>query len=116
MSEANKILEAAAEAVVILNSVREREGAATALELRERCAAICGLVTRMEQIRAGAVEAFQKRLKEKLADLLAASGIDPQRLAQEAEERRISGPRPVITPAVRPGQPQPQARTDRCTG
>ena len=63
---------------------RQREGAATAEELRQRCGNVCGLVTRMEEIRAGAVNAFQKRLKEKLADLLHGAGIDPQRLAQEA--------------------------------
>jgi uncharacterized protein (TIGR00255 family) len=78
------ILDAAAEAVVALNKVREREGSATAQELRQRCQSICGLVTRMDEIRAGAVPAFQKRLREKLADLLNGSGIDPQRLAQEA--------------------------------
>jgi uncharacterized protein (TIGR00255 family) len=38
----------------------------------------------MEEIRAGAVAAFQKRLREKLADLLRGAGIEPQRLAQEA--------------------------------
>ena len=62
----------------------EREGAATALEMRQRCQNICGLVSRMEEIRAGAVAAFQKRLREKLADLLRGAGIEPQRLAQEA--------------------------------
>jgi uncharacterized protein (TIGR00255 family) len=81
---ANAVRQAAAEAVAILNSVREREGAATAEELRQRCRNISDLVTRMEEIRAGAVGAFQKRLKEKLADLLHGAGIDPQRLAQEA--------------------------------
>jgi uncharacterized protein (TIGR00255 family) len=78
------IVEAANEAVAALNCVREREGAATAQELRQRCQSICGLVARMDEIRAGAVPAFQKRLREKLADLLNGSGIDPQRLAQEA--------------------------------
>jgi uncharacterized protein (TIGR00255 family) len=78
------LLEAAAEAVAVLNRGREREGAATAQEMRERCRNICGLVTRMEEIRAGAVGAFQKRLREKLADLLRGAGIEPQRLAQEA--------------------------------
>ena len=67
-----------------LNKVREKEGAATAQEMRERCRNICGLVTRMEEIRAGAVAVFQKRLREKLADLLHGAGIEPQRLAQEA--------------------------------
>jgi uncharacterized protein (TIGR00255 family) len=78
------VLEAAAEAVVLLNRGREREGAATAQEMRQRCQSIRGLVSRMEEIRAGAVGAFQKRLREKLADLLRGAGIEPQRLAQEA--------------------------------
>ena len=78
------LLEAAAEAVALLNCAREREGAATADEMRQRCRNICSLVTRMEEIRAGAMGAFQKRLKEKLADLLRGAGVEPQRLAQEA--------------------------------
>jgi uncharacterized protein (TIGR00255 family) len=78
------ILEAATEAVAALNRVREREGAATAQELRQRCRTICDLVSRMDEIRAGAVPAFQKRLREKLADLLSGAGIDAQRLSQEA--------------------------------
>lgn len=78
------VLEAAAEAVLLLNRGREREGAATAQEMRTRCRNICELVSRMEEIRAGAVSVFQKRLREKLADLLRGAGIEPQRLAQEA--------------------------------
>ncbi|HTP35057.1 MAG TPA: DUF1732 domain-containing protein, partial [Candidatus Acidoferrales bacterium] len=64
--------------------VREREGAATAQELHQRCQTIRGLVGRMDEIRDGAVPAFQKRLREKLTDLLNGSGIDSQRIAQEA--------------------------------
>jgi uncharacterized protein (TIGR00255 family) len=78
------LLEAATEAVAVLNHAREREGAATAQEMGQRCRNICTLVSRMEEIRAGAVSAFQKRLREKLADLLRGAGIEPQRLAQEA--------------------------------
>jgi uncharacterized protein (TIGR00255 family) len=78
------ILVAAAEAVAALNSFREREGAVTAEEMRQRCRNICVLVTRMDEIRAGAVPVFLKHLKEKLADLLHTASIDPQRLAQEA--------------------------------
>lgn len=81
---AKAILEVTAEAVVLLNVFREREGAATAQEIRERSQNICGLVARMEEIRAGALPAFHKRLREKLADLLHGANIDPQRLAQEA--------------------------------
>jgi uncharacterized protein (TIGR00255 family) len=81
---AKALLDAAAEAVSALNVFREREGAATAEEIRQRCRGICGLVARMEQIRAGAVPAFQKRLREKLSDLLHGTGLEPQRIAQEA--------------------------------
>jgi len=78
------ILEAAASAVVALNEFREREGAVTAQEMRQRCDSLAGLTSRMEEIRAGAVQAFQKRLREKLADLLHGAALDPQRLVQEA--------------------------------
>ncbi len=78
------ILEVAAEAVVVLNVFRAREGAATAEEMRSRCSNIETLVARIEDIRAGAVPAFQRRLRERLDDLLKGASIDPQRLAQEA--------------------------------
>jgi len=81
---AKAALEALAEAVDALNQCREREGATIAVEMRRRCDAVCGLVRRMEEIRAGATPAFQRRLREKLAELLNGAGIDPQRLAQEA--------------------------------
>ena len=77
-------LEVVAEAVDALNECREREGAASAVEMRQRCEAVCGLVRRMEEIRAGATPAFQRRMREKLAELLGGAGIEPQRLAQEA--------------------------------
>jgi uncharacterized protein (TIGR00255 family) len=78
------VLQVIAEAVTALNMFREREGAATAEELRTRSRSICELVNRMEEIRAGAVPAFQKRLHERLAELLRGTAIEPQRLAQEA--------------------------------
>jgi len=78
------VLDLAAEAVQMLNSFREREGDATAKELQQRCENIRALVQRIEQIRVGAVPAFQKRLRDKLTDLLHGVGLDPQRLAQEA--------------------------------
>jgi uncharacterized protein (TIGR00255 family) len=81
---AQTVLELAAEALEMLNGFREREGAATARELRQRSENIGGLVERMEEIREGATPAFQKRLREKLADLLHGAAIDPQRVAQEA--------------------------------
>jgi uncharacterized protein (TIGR00255 family) len=81
---AKAVLATVAEALAMLNAFREREGAATAQEMRQRCQNVCDLTARMEEIRAGAGAAFHKRLREKLADLLAGAAMDPQRLAQEA--------------------------------
>jgi uncharacterized protein (TIGR00255 family) len=78
------VLQVIQEAVTVLNVFREREGAATAEEMRGRCRNICQLVAKMEEIRAGAVPAFHKRLQERLAELLRGTAIEPQRLAQEA--------------------------------
>jgi uncharacterized protein (TIGR00255 family) len=78
------VLEAVAEAARALNAFREREGAAVAAEMRQRCETVCSLAARIEGIRAGAVPAFQKRLRERLAELLHGAGLEPQRLAQEA--------------------------------
>jgi len=72
------------EALEMLNKFREREGAAIAEEMRERCGSIIDQVAKMEKIRSRATAAFQKRLKERLQDLLRGAAIEPQRLAQEA--------------------------------
>jgi uncharacterized protein (TIGR00255 family) len=78
------VLDTVAEALAALNTFREREGSATVEEIRQRGRNLCALVTRMEEIRQGAVPAFHKRLSEKLSDLLHGGAVDPQRLAQEA--------------------------------
>jgi uncharacterized protein (TIGR00255 family) len=78
------LVAAAREAVVVLNQFREREGAAMAVEMRQRCTTICELAAKIEDIRTRATPAFQKRLRERLADLLHGSSLEPQRLAQEA--------------------------------
>lgn len=72
------------EALEMLNHFREREGAAVAKEMRERCGIIGDQVSKMEKIRSRATAAFHKRLKERLQELLRGASIDPQRLAQEA--------------------------------
>jgi uncharacterized protein (TIGR00255 family) len=72
------------EALDALNRFREREGAEIAAEISERCANIRQSVGRMEEIRAGASPAFQKRLQERLAELLRGASLEPQRIAQEA--------------------------------
>ena len=81
---AQALLDAAAEAVAALNAFREREGAATAREMRQRAGGLGALVTRIEAIRETAVSAFHKRLRDRLAELLHGAPVDPQRLAQEA--------------------------------
>jgi len=81
---AEGVRQAVAEAVAVLNQFREREGAATAAEMRQRCQSIGALVSRLEEIREGAAPAFQKRLRDRLAELLRGVAIEPQRLAQEA--------------------------------
>jgi uncharacterized protein (TIGR00255 family) len=72
------------EALDSLNRFREREGGEMAAEILVRCAAIRQGVGRMEEIRSGAMPAFHQRLQERLAELLRTSGVEPQRLAQEA--------------------------------
>lgn len=72
------------EALETLNVFRDREGAVVAEEMRSRCEIICEQVAKMEKIRSRATGAFQKRLKERLRDLLNGAQIEPQRLAQEA--------------------------------
>jgi uncharacterized protein (TIGR00255 family) len=78
------ILAALEEAIEMLNQFRSREGAELAAFIREQNAAIRAGSEDMQRIRAGAVPAFQKRLLEKLQELLGNTMIDPQRLAQEA--------------------------------
>jgi uncharacterized protein (TIGR00255 family) len=78
------VLAALEEAVGMLNQFREREGAELAAFIREQNAAICSGGEEMQRIRAGAIPAFQKRLIEKLQELLGNTMIDSQRLAQEA--------------------------------
>lgn len=78
------VVKAMDEAIAILNRFREREGAEIAVEMRSRCSTIQEHAAEMEEIRSRATPEFQKRLKERLRNLLRGAGIEPQRLAQEA--------------------------------
>ena len=80
----SSLVAALEEALASLNRFREREGAEIAAEILERCGKIRQDTARMEEIRSGAVQAFQKRLNERLSELLRGSSIEPHRLAQEA--------------------------------
>ncbi|MBV9771080.1 MAG: YicC family protein [Bryobacterales bacterium] len=80
----NEVLAAVEEAAEMLNQFREREGAELSAFIREQNTAIQSGAEEMQRIRTGAIPAFQKRLLEKLEEMLGDSTIDPQRLAQEA--------------------------------
>jgi uncharacterized protein (TIGR00255 family) len=78
------LIEAVTEAVHLLNAFRDHEGAAIALELAQRRTEIVELAQKMERIRAKATPIFQKRLSERLGELLHGASIDASRLAHEA--------------------------------
>jgi uncharacterized protein (TIGR00255 family) len=78
------ILAAVEEAAEKLNEFRAREGAELAEFIRQQNASLLTSSQEMAQIRETAAPAFQKRLTEKLRDLIGNSNIEPQRLAQEA--------------------------------
>ena len=78
------LLAALEEALQALDEFRRREGTAIASEMRAWCQAIQEQVARMEEVRGRALPAFEARLGERLAQLLASAPVDPQRLAQEA--------------------------------
>jgi uncharacterized protein (TIGR00255 family) len=78
------ILPVLEEAVEMLNQFRAREGAELASFIRDQNRLIRDGSEELEQIRAQAIPALHSRLLEKLRELLGSSGIDPQRIAQEA--------------------------------
>ena len=77
------LLAAFEEALDSLNQFRSREGAELASLIRNYNRDIAAGAVEMAEIRSRATPAFQSRLAERLAELLANSALDPQRLAQE---------------------------------
>jgi uncharacterized protein (TIGR00255 family) len=71
-------------ALASLNKFRSREGAELEGVIRQHNRSLAAAAQEMEQIRTRALAAFQSRLSERLKDLMQNSGVDPQRLAQEA--------------------------------
>ena len=67
-----------------LNEFRSREGAELAALMRKHNRSLAEAGDEIEQIRSGALPAFQNRLSERLKELLRNASVDPQRLAQEA--------------------------------
>src|SRR6202042_1987796 len=76
--------EALACALDELNKFRSREGRELVQELRSHNQRLSAAAECMEQLRAPALEYFQKRLAERLQEVSKGIQIDPQRLAQEA--------------------------------
>jgi uncharacterized protein (TIGR00255 family) len=70
-----------------LEKMREQEGEALRLELRERVQKIEALVPTIEQSAAGLADAYRVRLQKRITELLNRGGqvieLDPARLAQE---------------------------------
>jgi uncharacterized protein (TIGR00255 family) len=79
-----EVLAAATLALDELDAFRLREGAAIETEIRMRAAALRELVRSMEEIRSRALPSFQKRLRDKLSEMLDGAQLDPARIAQEA--------------------------------
>jgi uncharacterized protein (TIGR00255 family) len=63
---------------------REREGGAILEDLRNRLAIIARCAKDAGSMRRDAMEYFQKRLRQRLHDMLDGTAVDPQRIAQEA--------------------------------
>ena len=79
-----EVLEALDACLGELNLFREREGAQLGELLRREADAIAEQTQKMKAIRTEALPQFQKRLAERLAELLDGTGIDARRLAEEA--------------------------------
>jgi uncharacterized protein (TIGR00255 family) len=67
-----------------LRAFREREGGEIVLLIKERAASVARIANEIESLRASAMPAYQARLRDRVSDLLAGSGIDAQRIVQEA--------------------------------
>lgn len=78
------ILEALSDALDGLNAFREREGAEISTEMRKHNCEVSSVAAEMARLREGAAEQFQKRLADRLQEMLKGSQIDPQRVVQEA--------------------------------
>ncbi len=72
------------QAFAALNEFREREGTEIAALMIQRSASISSAAERIGQLRADVFPAFQTRLRERLADLLAPTAVEPHRIVQEA--------------------------------
>jgi len=78
------LLSLAASAIDELDAFRVREGEALEKEIRMRAGCLREIVRNMEDIRSRALPSFQRRLHDRLSEMLDIAQLDPARLAQEA--------------------------------
>ncbi len=71
------------EALEKLNQFRTREGVEIAADMRQRNRLVLQHARKIEELRLRAAPEFQKRLEERMNELLGGVALDPQRLAQE---------------------------------
>lgn len=81
---AQLVTQTLAEALTAFNEFREREGAGLLGLMRECAERIEQRAIEIESCREDVTPWLRRRLEERLGDLLANTGLDPQRLAQEA--------------------------------
>jgi len=81
---ATLVLDTLAEALAQFNQFREREGAALVALMRECAERVETRAVEIETHREEVMPWLRRRLEERLGDLLANTGLEPQRLAQEA--------------------------------
>jgi uncharacterized protein (TIGR00255 family) len=74
---------AAGEAVEMLNQMRAHEGKALERDLRTRLERLDGLAAAVEKLAAQVPSLYQRRLENRLSELLGSVGMDPGRLNQE---------------------------------
>lgn len=72
------------ETLTLFNESRAKEGASLAIVIREANARIQEHAAEMATLRSRAMPLLQERLQERLNNLLAGAGVEPQRLVQEA--------------------------------
>ena len=71
-------------ALDLLRAFREREGGEIAALMSQRAHSVARTADEIEKLRTTAMPAYQNRLRDRLSDLLGGSGVDAQRIVQEA--------------------------------
>jgi uncharacterized protein (TIGR00255 family) len=84
MERISRVIErAAGEALESLNQMREWEGEALERDLRSRLEKLAGLATTVEKLATQVPSLYQRRLENRLSEMLGSVSTDPGRLNQE---------------------------------